>query len=96
MRIAVIGGIWTLAQDYGREVEKRGHTCVLYNAYGNDMQTKLRGVEAIILFTRTVSHQAAGIARSIARSLGIPLICASGSGVTSLRRCLVNLAPETL
>jgi hypothetical protein len=91
MRVAVIGGIQTLARDYDRTVTQQGHTCVLYNVYSSDMLTKLRGTGAIVLFTRTVSHQAAGVARSIAHKAGIPLVCPTGSGVSSLRRCLDEL-----
>lgn len=92
MKVAVIGGIWTLAQTYEQEVRRQGHKCVQLNGYSRKMEGGLHGVDAIILFTKTVSHQAADAARALSRNGGVPLLCAQGSGVSSLRRCLSELA----
>lgn len=92
MKVAVIGGIWTLAQTYENEVRRQGHQCVHCNGYSRKMDGHLRGVDAIILFTKTVSHQAANAARGISRSDGVPLLCAQGSGISSLRKCLTELS----
>ncbi len=92
MKVAVIGGIWTLAQTYEHEVRNHGHQCVHCNGYSRKFGAKLSGADAIVLFTKTVSHQAADAARVVSRSTGVPLVCASGSGISSLRRCLVELS----
>lgn len=92
MKVAVIGGIWTLAQTYEQEVRRQGHKCVHCNGYSRKLDGTLQGVDAIILFTKTVSHQAADAARVVSRSGKVPLLCAQGSGVSSLRKCLSELA----
>lgn len=92
MKIAVLGGIWSLGQRYRHEVEKQGHQCVHYNCYEAHLRAGLSGVDAIIMFTNTISHQASGIARQLARTGGVPLLCTTGSGVSALRQCLGSLA----
>lgn len=92
MKIAVLGGIWSLGQRYRHEVEKQGHECVHYNCYESNLRASLSGVDAIIMFTNTISHQASGIARQLARGGGVPLLCTTGSGVSALRQCLGSLA----
>lgn len=92
LKIAVIGGIWSLAHTYDREVKKHGHDCLHYNGYCTQLRTGLQRADAIILFTSTVSHQAADMARILSRQCEIPLLCAKGSGISALRRALGLLA----
>jgi uncharacterized protein DUF2325 len=92
MDIVIVGGIERLSANYGREVEKLGHSCTHYNGYCTQLHGRLRNADAMILFTSTISHQAADLARSQSRQYRIPLLYATGSGVSALRRCLGYLS----
>lgn len=83
-----------MSRSYRHEVEKHGFNPIIYNEYTQNMNSKLKGVDFIVLFTGAISHQAAFLIRSMAKNNDIPLFCCHSPGISSLRHCLECLSEE--
>ncbi len=88
MSIAVIGGIKRLETHYRREASKRGINLVIFNVASRDMDQKLRRMDAVILFTGQVSHNARTEVIRAARRHQIPIYQHHSCGICTLRDCL--------
>jgi len=88
MCIAVIGGMLRLEQHYRQEAAEAGIELRVFNRPETGFGTKLKNVDALLIFTNKVSHRARHEAISVARSRDIPVFQTHSCGVCSLRNCL--------
>jgi len=74
MSIAVIGGIRGMEKEYKQRMERLGIRPKIFNRLTSDLPKRIRWVDGILLFHRTVSHSLSiGAVRSAKRH-GIPLV----------------------
>lgn len=88
MKITIVGGLDRLANQYQHEAAKRGFDLRVFNLPEVHMLHRIRGSEAVILFTGKVSHEARNKVVSLAKANNIPLYQCHSSGVCALRDCL--------
>lgn len=91
MCVALIGGMDRLERDYETEAKKHGVELRVFTKTKTGLVTRLKSVDAIVLFTGKVSHQLRREATRAARSKNIPMIMLHSCGVCSLRECLHGL-----
>ncbi len=91
MCVALIGGMDRLKREYQRTGSKYGAEIRHFERRCPYLEQKLGSVDAIIVFTDKVSHDARNIAVSKGRDAGIPVLLCHSCGVSSLRRCLEGI-----
>ncbi len=91
MCVALIGGMKRLERNYIAEARKHGIKLKVFNASVPSMASKLKSVDAVVVFTNKVSHNAKKQAVCVARSNDIPLYTYHSCGICTLRECLGHL-----
>lgn len=88
MCIALVGGMGRLKRRYERRAAECGVDLYHFERVCTGLEKKLNGMDAIVIFTNMVSHNAKKRALTKARSAGIPVVMCHSCGVSSLDRCL--------
>ena len=88
MCVALIGGIDRLEKHYLEEAGRLGMELKIFNKNEGEIGRKLRNVDAMVVFTNKVSHNAKARAVKEARSRNIPVYMHHSCGVCTLRDCL--------
>lgn len=88
MCIALIGGMDRLERHYLEEAGKFGVDLRVFNCSEAKFKSKIRNVDALIIFTDKVSHNGKKQAVSAARANAIPVVMHHSSGICTLRECL--------
>ncbi|KKK86638.1 hypothetical protein LCGC14_2761230 [marine sediment metagenome] len=88
MCVALIGGMKRLEKNYVAEAKKYGINLKVFNVSGPSMSSKLKSVDAVVVFTNKVSHNAKKQAVCVAKSNDIPLYLYHSCGMCTLRECL--------
>lgn len=91
MSIAVIGGIRGMEDQYRKQIEGRGIRAKIFNRLPPDLDKRIRGVDGILLFQRTVSHCLAAGAVRTAKQHRIPLIRCNSGSLEDLRGALMQV-----
>lgn len=97
MCIALVGGMDRLRQHYILEAERHGVDLKVFTKSETGLISKAKGVDAMVIFTNMISHQARREALAAARSRNIPVFMHHSCGVCSLRNsllCLKNSAGD--
>lgn len=87
MSIALVGGMARLERHYQGEAKKFGIKLRTFNTSQANMAGKLAKVDAVVIFTNKVSHQAKNQAMTAARKKGIPVLMHHSCGLCTLRGC---------
>lgn len=93
MCVAVIGGMDRLERNYITEAEKLGIDLKVFTKPETEMASKIRNVDALVIFTNKVSHKAKREAMNVARAKNIPVFMRHSCGICTLRdylTCLKN------
>ncbi|WP_456434550.1 DUF2325 domain-containing protein [Thermosulfuriphilus sp.] len=90
MCIALIGGMDRLRKEYETEARKRGVELRIYSRSVPRLSRRIRNVDAIIIFTNKVSHEARRQVLEAHRECDIPLIQLHSCGLSSLKKCLAD------
>lgn len=77
-----------LERHYLDEARRHGIALKVFNAAEAGMSAKMRKVDALVVFTNKVSHEAKTQALRVARSRGIPLLLRHSCGVCTFRDCV--------
>jgi hypothetical protein len=77
-----------LDHHYSREAERSGIEFIIFNKAVNRIVSKLRGVDAVVIFTNKVSHRLKNEATTIVRSKNIQVFLYHSCGVCTLRDCM--------
>ncbi len=90
MSITLIGGIDRLKQDYIRAAEKHGVTlkCILHDS--PDFKARIGSPDAVVIFTRQISHEARRKALEHAKAQGLTVHQLHSCSISSLWRCIRN------
>lgn len=87
MCIALIGGMDRLARHYIQEAEKWGIDLKVFNQAETNMKSKVRNMDALIIFTNKVSHRARKELMRMAKAKKVPVFFYHSCGVCTLRDC---------
>lgn len=91
MNVALIGGMDRLERHYIEEASSCGIDLRVFNTSQARLASKIKTVEALILFTNKVSHRFRNEVIGLARARNIPVFMCHSCGVCSLRNCLSHL-----
>ena len=87
MSIALIGGMDRLERHYMNEARQCGIELKVFTTHKGGIPSRIKNVDAIVVFTNKVSHNAKKEAVNIARKEMIPLFMYHSCGVCTLRDC---------
>lgn len=87
MSVTLIGGIDRLKQDYIRTAKKRGIDlkCLLHDT--PDFKSRIGTPDAVVIFTKQISHEARRKAVEYARAQNIQLHQLHSCSISSLCNC---------
>lgn len=88
INIALIGGMDRLERQYIDEAKKLGIVLKVYTKSLNEIEAKIKNVDAMVIFTNKVSHGVKGVVMTTAKSRGIPVLLQHSCGICTLRNCL--------
>ncbi len=88
MRVALVGGMDRLERNYINEAEKMGIDLKVYTKSEIGIASKVRNVDAVVIFTNKVSHQLKKEVMNIAKAKNIPVFMYHSCGICTLRDCL--------
>ncbi|NTV51088.1 MAG: DUF2325 domain-containing protein [Geobacteraceae bacterium] len=88
MCIALIGGMDRLGKHYRDEAGRAGVELQVFTRSENNIGTKLKKADAVVIFTNMVSHRVKNEAMNAARLNNIPVFMHHSCGVCTLRDCL--------
>lgn len=88
MCVALIGGMDRLERDYQDEAGKAGIQLRVFTKPETNLASKIKNMDAVIIFTNKVSHNAKREAVSAAKSRKIPVYMRHSCGICALRDCL--------
>lgn len=88
MCVALIGGMDRLERHYMDEAEKFGIDLKVFTKLETEMASKIKNVDAVVIFTNKVSHKARKEAMNMAKIKHIPVFMYHSCGICTLRDCL--------
>lgn len=91
MCVALIGGMDRLKREYLTEAEKIGIRLRIFTKSETGIDKKVKGSDAIMIFTNKISHRAKREVMNIAKVNKIKVVMCHSCGVCSLRDCLLRL-----
>jgi hypothetical protein len=94
MCVALIGGMDRLERNYINEAERMGIELKVYTKPETGIASKVGSVDAVVIFTNKVSHQAKKEVMNIAKAKNIPVFMYHSCGICTLRDCLNCLKNE--
>lgn len=96
MSVILVGGMDRLGEKYRTEAKRQGMDLRIFSQAENNMAVKIKGADAVVIFTNKVSHHARNEAMAAAKKNGIPVFMHHTCGVCTLRECLVclNMMPK--
>ncbi len=94
MCVALVGGMDRAKREYERAADKHGIDLRHFERSCPSFEKRLNGMDAIIIFTNRISHDARKTAISKGNSMGIPVLMCHSSGISSLKRCLCEVKKE--
>ena len=87
MCVALIGGMDRLERHYREEAGKAGIELRVFNKAENGIASKIRNVDALVIFTNKVSHRVKKEAMNTAKRMNIPVLQYHSCGICTLRDC---------
>jgi len=94
MCIALIGGMDRLERNYINEAEKLGIDLRVFTKSESCVASKVKNVDAIVIFTNKVSHKAKKEMINAAKAKNIPIFMYHSCGICTLRDCLSCIKRE--
>ena len=95
MCVALIGGMDRLQNNYINEAKRLGIDLRVYTKSETGIASKVRNVDAVVIFTNKVSHKAKGEVMNTAKANNIPVFMYHSCGISTLRDCLSCLKKST-
>jgi len=94
MSIALIGGMDRLERQYINEAESVGINLKVFTKAESGIASKIKNMDAVVIFTNKVSHKAKREVMNVAKSRNIPVFMYHSCGICTLRDCLNCLKKE--
>lgn len=90
--VALVGGMDRLEQHYKTEAARLGVALMVFSALEGRTVSKIKGADAVVIFTNKISHNLKREAVKAARSSKVPVLYCHACGICTLRACLRCLA----
>lgn len=87
MSIALVGGMDRLERHYISEAGKFGINLKVFTKSESEITSKIKNMDAVVIFTNKVSHRAKKEAMTAAKSNNIPVLMYHSCGICTLRDC---------
>ncbi len=87
MCVAIVGGMDRLERHYMNEAKRFGIDLKVFNKSETGIASKIKNVNAVVIFTNKVSHKAKKEAMNIAKARNIPVFMYHSCGPCTLRNC---------
>jgi hypothetical protein len=94
--VALIGGIDRLRNHYIAAAEKSGVDLRFFSQDAVNIGPKIMELDALVIFTGMISHQAKKKVMRVAKSRHIPVLMSHSCGVCSLKQCIDCLINKSL
>ncbi len=88
MCLAVVGGMDRLERHYREEAARSGIELRVFNRSEANIGAKLKHVDALLIFTKKVSHRVKNEALKAVKARAIPVYLHHSCGVYTFRDCL--------
>lgn len=88
MCVALIGGMDRLERQYICEAEKFGIDLRVFTKPEKGITSKIKNMDAVVIFTNKVSHKAKIEVMNTAKSKNIRVLLQHSCGICTLRDCL--------
>ena len=88
MCVAIIGGMDRLERHYMNEAKRCGIDLKVFTSPETRMTSKIKDVDAVVIFTNKVSHKARKEAVNVAKARNIPIFMYHSCGICTLRDCI--------
>lgn len=88
MSVAILGGLDRLKATYEVLSSNMGINAHIYNQMAPNLAKRIGGMDAIIIFTGTISHSMVRPVVKLAKNRNIPVVRSHTSSVSALKRCL--------
>lgn len=88
MSVILVGGMDRLGEKYLHEAKRLGIQLCIFSQATQNMGSKIKSADAVVIFTNKISHHARNKAMSAAKKNGIPVVLHHACGVCTLRECL--------
>ncbi len=88
MCVALVGGMDRLERKYKDAAEGLGIELRVFNGPETGLEARIGNVDAVVVFTNKVSHEAKKVVMKTARKREIPVYVHHSCGLCSLRACL--------
>ncbi len=92
--VALVGGMDRLEQHYKTEAARVGVALKVFSALEGKTVSRIKGADAVVIFTNKISHNLKREAVKAARSSRIPVFYCHACGICTLRACLKCLAND--
>ncbi len=92
MSVILVGGVDRLGSQYQKEASKMGMQLQIFSQMENNMVSRIKNADAVVIFTNMVSHKARNRAVTLAKDSKVPVFMHHACGVCSLRQCLKCLS----
>ena len=86
--VALFGGMQRLEHHYRDEAARVGVRLEVVNSIGKQMVRRIRGADAVAIFSGQVSHKLREVVVKAAEAGGVPVFFCHTCGICALRECL--------
>lgn len=86
--IALFGGMDRLRKHYIGEAEKCGINLKVFSNAMSNIGAKIQNLDAVVIFTNKVSHNAKNEVIQVAKARRIPVLMCHSCGICSWRECI--------
>lgn len=94
--VALIGGMDRLRNHYIKEAGKSGVDLRVFSQTEVNIGAKMQRLDAVVIFTNMISHQAKREVMHAVKSRKIPVFMIHSCGICSLRHCMDCLVNKSL
>lgn len=91
MCVAVIGGMDRLKRQYMNEAQRHGIDLRVFSKSEIGMASKIKNVDAVVVFTNKVSHRAKKEVMDVVKTRNIRVFMFHSCGICTLRGCFNDL-----
>ena len=85
--VALIGGMDRLGSNYISEAENLGINFIVFTKYKKEMATKIKNMDAVVIFTNKISHNAKKEALRLSKFNKIQSLMHHSCGICTWRDC---------
>lgn len=91
MSIVILGGHKRMSNEYKQICKGCGHKVKIYNEMPSDFKRKIGKPDAVLLFTKTVSHKMVNVLAKEAKKSNLNIVRVQNSSGNALKNTVLGL-----